>query len=142
MKKIIAIALFLFLTSFGFTYAQSKLQNPLKVDSIEAVILLVVDIMVYVGVSFAILAMIFVGFKFVTAQGKPDEITKAKEWFMWIIIGLAVLISAKVIVEIVKNTLVNSGVVNEGFLNGSDMRSAPIRKGDNIDASYSSGIES
>ena len=94
----------------------AKLQNPLKVNSIEAVILLAVDIMIYVGVSFAILALIFVGFKFVMAQGKPEEINKAKEWFLWIIIGLAVLISAKVIVEIVQNTLVKSGVVNQGFL--------------------------
>lgn len=94
----------------------AKLQNPLKVNSIEAVILLAVDIMIYVGVSFAILALIFVGLKFVMAQGKPEEINKAKAWFLWIIIGLAVLISAKVIVEIVQNTLVKSGVVNQGFL--------------------------
>lgn len=90
-----------------------KLQNPLKVTSIKEVIFLAVNIMVYIGVSFAILAIIFVGFKFVMAQGKPEEISKAKEWFLYIIIGLAILISAKVIVEIIQNTLVKSGVVNE-----------------------------
>lgn len=92
-----------------------KLENPLRVDSIEAVIFLAVDIMIYVGVAFAILAIIFVGFKFVMAQGNSDKLTEAKQWFLYIIIGLAVLISAKVIVEIVENTLIESGVVNEDF---------------------------
>ena len=92
-----------------------KLQNPLKVDSIKAVILLAVDIMIYVGIAFAILAIIFVGFKFVMAQGNPDKISEAKEWFLYIIIGLAVLISARVIVDIVQNTLTKSGVVNENL---------------------------
>lgn len=94
----------------------TKLQNPLRVDSISEVIILAVDIMIYVGVSFAILAIIFVGFKFIMAQGNSEKLKDAKMWFMWIIIGLAILISSKVIVEIVKNTLVKSGVVNQGFL--------------------------
>ena len=95
------------------TSLSSKLQNPLKVDSIEEVILLAVNIAIYIGVAFAILAIIFVGFKFVAAQGKPEEISKAREWFLWIVIGLAVLISARVIVEIIKNTLIQAEVVDE-----------------------------
>lgn len=91
-----------------------KLQNPLKVNSIEAVILLAVDIAIYIGTAFAILAIIFVGFKFVMAQGNADKITEAKSWFFYIIIGLAILISSKVIVVIVENTLIKSGVVKEG----------------------------
>ncbi len=143
MKKIITILILLSLIfSFNTSYAQEvggpskptseiggpskpivpakkptqnyqRLENPIKVDSIEAVILLAVDIAIYIGVAFAILAIIFVGFKFVYARGKPEEISKAREWLMWIIIGLAVLISARVMVEIVKNTLIESGVVNE-----------------------------
>lgn len=93
----------------------SKLQNPLNVDSIEALLLLIVDIAIYIGTAFAILAIIFVGFKFVMAQGKPEKISEAKMWFFYIIIGLAVLISSKVIVEIVKNTLVESGVVERNI---------------------------
>lgn len=137
MKKLILIALLISATvSFNYAFAADdstgrsgpddstngttqssqpaqKLQNPLKVNSIGAVIILAVDIMIYVGISFAILAIIFVGFKFVMAQGNPTEISKAKEWFLYIIIGLAVLISSRVIVEIVQNTLLKSGVVKE-----------------------------
>lgn len=95
----------------------TKLQNPLKVDSIEGVILLAANIAIYIGVALAILVIIFIGFRYVLAQGKPEEIKKVHAWFMWTIIGLAVLISAGVIVEIVKTTLIDSGVVKkEAFL--------------------------
>lgn len=90
-----------------------KLQNPLKVGSIQGVIYLAVDLAIYIGTAFAILALIFVGFKFVEARGNDVKLKAAKQWFFYVIIGFAILISAKVIVEIVKNTLVQSGVVNE-----------------------------
>lgn len=91
----------------------TKLENPLKVESIRDVIFLVVDLAIWLGTAFAILAIIFVGFKFIYAQGKPEEIKEAKMWFMYIIIGLAILISAKTITVIIQNTLVDSGVVNK-----------------------------
>ncbi len=100
-------------TTPGNTNSIAKLQNPLNAKSVKDVILLAVDIMVWLGVCFAILAIIWVGFKFVMAQGDPKAISEAKSWFFYIIIGLAILISAKVIVEIVQNTLTKAGVVNE-----------------------------
>ncbi len=95
-----------------------KLQNPLRVDSIEEVIYLGIDILIYIGVAFAVFAIIFTGFKFVWAQGNPKEIDEAKKRFAYIIIGLAVLISSRIIVQIVRNTLEKAGVVKENtFIN-------------------------
>lgn len=94
-----------------------KISNPLHADSIQEIILLAVDIAIYVGTAFAILAIIFVGFQFVAAQGNEEKLKDAKKWFFYIIIGFAILISAKVIVEIVKTTLIQSGVVNESVWN-------------------------
>lgn len=93
------------------------IQNPLRVDSIEEVILLVVDLAIYVGVAFAVLVLIFIGFKFVLAQGNPDKLKEAKMWFLWTVVGLAILISSKVIVEIVKNTLIEAGVTKQEYFN-------------------------
>jgi hypothetical protein len=90
-----------------------KLGNPLKVNSVQDVIFLAVDIAIYVGTAIAILSIIFVGFKFVEARGNEKKIIDAKQWFLYVIIGFAILISSKVIVEIVKNTLIKSGVVNQ-----------------------------
>ncbi len=95
-----------------------KLQNPLKVNSIEEVIYLGIDILINVGVVFAMFAIIFTGFKFVWAQGNSKEIEEAKKRFYYILIGLAVLISSKVIVQIVRTTLEQAGVVKENtFIN-------------------------
>jgi len=90
-----------------------RLTNPLKAGSVEEVIYLAVDLAVYFGVILAMLAIVFIGFKFVLAQGKPEEIKEAKMWFFYVIIGLAILISSKVIVEIIQNTFIQSGVVNK-----------------------------
>lgn len=144
MKKIILIILLTILITPSFSYAAepvggtgtpppvggtgnppkattdnktfAKLQNPLNADSIEDVVFLSVDIAMYLGMAFAILSIIFVGFKFVAAQGNEDKLKEAKSWLLWIVIGLAVLISARVIVDIVRNTLVDSGVVQKNFL--------------------------
>jgi hypothetical protein len=97
----------------GSSQTITALQNPLKANSIREVIFLAVDIAIYIGTIFAVLAIIFVGFKFVAAQGNETKLKDAKTWFMWIIIGLAILISSKVMVEIVKTTLINSGVVDK-----------------------------
>lgn len=94
-----------------------KLQNPLRANSVSEVIFLAVDLAVYIGVAFATLAIIFVGFKFVMAQGDPKAISEAKSWFFGIIVGLAILISAKVTVEIIKNTFINAGVVDKNAFN-------------------------
>ena len=95
----------------------TKLTNPLNVDSVQDVIFLAVNIAMYVGVAFAILALIYVGFLFIMAQGNEDKLKEAKMWFMYIIVGLAILISSKVIVEIVKNTLSDAGVVDSSVFN-------------------------
>lgn len=99
-------------TPSAYGNTSTKLENPLKAESIRDVIFLIVDLAIWLGTAFAILAIIFVGFKFIYAQGKPEEIKEAKMWFMYIIIGLAILISSKVIVVIIQNTLTDTGVVN------------------------------
>lgn len=91
----------------------ATLKNPIRVDSIQDAIFLTVDIAIYIGIIFATLAIIYVGFKFIMAQGKPEEISDLKSWFLYIIIGLAILLSSKIIVEIIKNTLVDAGVTKE-----------------------------
>ena len=93
------------------------LQNPLNAKSVEEVILLAVDLAIYIGTAFAVLVLIFIGFKFVLAQGNPEKLKEARRWFLWVIVGLAILISSKVMVEIVKNTLIKAGVTKPEFFN-------------------------
>ena len=93
-----------------------KLENPIKAKNLKDLLLSLVDFAIFIGSIVAVFTFIWVGFKLVMAQGNPGEIDKAKEWFTAAIIGTAILISSKVIVEVVRNTLASSGLVNEELL--------------------------
>ena len=92
------------------------LKNPLKANSITELLFSVVDIAIAIGIIVAVLMFIWIGFKFVMAQGNEKALSEAKTWFIYAVIGTAVLISAKLIVSVVQNTLTSAGVVNENLL--------------------------
>ncbi len=92
------------------------LSNPLKANSVTELLFSVVDMAMFIGMIVAVLMFIWIGFKFVMAQGNDKALSEAKSWFLYAVIGTAVLISAKLIVSVVQNTLTSSGLVNESLL--------------------------
>ena len=97
----------------------NTLCNPLKVGSVRDLLYLVVFIATDIGVIIAVLAIIWVGFKFIKAQGNPEELKEARKSFYAVVIGIAILIGASAIVNIVSNTLTSAGVVQPGVLGGN-----------------------
>ncbi len=96
----------------------TTLGNPLKnINSVPELLYKVVDLLIFIGVIIAVFMFIFVGFKFVWAQGNETELSEAKKWFMYVVIGTAILISAKVIVKVIQETLTSAGVVDERIWN-------------------------
>lgn len=91
------------------------LSNPLKANNVEQALYLAVDIAIFLGTILAVLMFIWVGFKFVMAQGNDTKLSEAKKWFMYVAIGTAVLISSKVIVDTIKTTAIETGLVNESL---------------------------
>lgn len=91
------------------------LKNPLKSQywSIEGVLFGIVDLAIFIGTIVAVLMFIYIGFQFVMAKGNETKLKDAKQWFLYAVIGTAILISSKVIVSVVQNTLISAGVVNE-----------------------------
>ena len=90
-----------------------KLESPLKAKNLKELLFSLVDLAISLGSIIAIFMFIWIGFKFVLARGNSSELSSAREWFLYAVIGTAILISSKVIVEVVKNTLIASGVANE-----------------------------
>jgi hypothetical protein len=86
------------------------LSNPLKVDSISGLVQNFVEIFSYVVIIIAVLLLVWVGLQFILARGDASKMKELKEWLFWIVIGVAVVIGARVIVEVVINTLASSGV--------------------------------
>jgi prepilin signal peptidase PulO-like enzyme (type II secretory pathway) len=95
------------------------LKNPLKVDSIGGLVQNFVEIFSYIVILFAVLALVYVGLKFILARGNVDEMKKLKDWLLWIVVGVAVVIGARVIVQVVISTLSASGTIDQGVINST-----------------------
>jgi len=76
----------------------------------EDVIAAVLDVVVQIGVIVVVLAIIYAGFLFVTAQGSDDKIEKAKRTFFWVVIGAIVVLGANALSDVIKNTAGEIGV--------------------------------
>jgi hypothetical protein len=97
------------------------LRNPLKVKSIGGLVLSFLEIISYILILFGVLMIIFVGFKYIlyASQGNQSELTKLHGQLLWTIVGIAIVIGAGVIVQIVVNTLSNTGVIAPEVIRGA-----------------------
>lgn len=99
------------------------LQNPLssKIDSVGGLVKSFIEIFSYVAILFAVLVLVYIGFSYIlaSAKGNAAEIEKLHTWLWWTIVGVAVVISARVIVEIVINTLNATGTISPGVFNST-----------------------
>ena len=95
------------------------LQNPLnqaKYGTVGGLIEGFVEILSYIAVLFAVIVIIYIGFRFVLAQGNKDTMNELKDWLLWTVIGVAIVIGARVIIDVVINTLSATGVVNQTII--------------------------
>jgi len=96
-----------------------KLDNPIAAKNISELLLSLVSLAISLGSIVAVLMFIYIGFKFIMAQGSDSELKEAKQWFLYAVIGTALLVGSKVVVEVVKNTVLSTGLVNTELLNGN-----------------------
>ncbi len=97
-----------------------QLSNPIAVNSVGELVNKFADIFSYVVILFAVLAIVYVGFRFVIAQGKPDELNTLKTWLGWIVVGVAIVIGARMIIRIVINTLSATKTVDQGVIDSAN----------------------
>ncbi len=100
----------LFVNAGGDTVSSSikiGITNPLKaeIDTIPKFIVAIIEIVLIIAVPIIVLAVIYVGFLFVKAQGKPEEITKAKKALLYTLIGAALVLGAFVIANAIGKTV-------------------------------------
>lgn len=95
-------------TTTTTVYEGASLQNPLAggdINDIPTLVEKLLGIVLVVGVPLIALAIIYAGFKFVTAQGNSTKLEEAKKTFVWIIVGAAILLSAYAIAQGIKATI-------------------------------------
>ena len=85
--------------------AKYGLDNPLNVGSLDAFLLAIVDGVVQVGFYLVVIFIVFSGFLFVKARGNPQELEKAKQAFLYTVIGAAILLGASLLANVIDGTI-------------------------------------
>lgn len=86
------------------------LDNPLKANSLDSLFKAIMDAIFIIAMPVAVLAMAFVGFKFVAARGNPEKLAKARQAFLYTVVGVGVFFGAWVLVTILASLMRNLGV--------------------------------
>ncbi|GEM_PF-1256754 len=73
------------------------LYNPLKVNSIQELLILLLSFIVKIGSVIVVLMVIIVGFRFVFARGNPSELEKARSMLLWTLVGALIILGAQAI---------------------------------------------
>ena len=89
-------------------------------NSVGALLNTGIMIFTYLVVLGAVIAFIIVGLKYIMARGNSAKITEATTWLRNIIIGVAIVIGARVIIQIVINTLKATGTVNTEVIQSAE----------------------
>ena len=91
----------------GTTQALSfNVPNPLGTTSdLNTILGKVLDAIVLLLTPVITIMLLYSGFLFVTAQGQPEELSKAKTTLMYTLIGAAIVLGAKGLELVIQNTV-------------------------------------
>jgi|GEM_PF-1392506 len=88
-----------------------RIENPLRgIDSVSQFIEKILKAVVLIGVPIAVLFLVLAGFRFITAQGAPEELKKARANFVHVVIGIAIFIGAWELANLILYTLRSIGI--------------------------------
>lgn len=82
-----------------------KLNNPLKVDTIQDAVKLFVNGVVRLAIPVLVLFYIWAGISFIFARGNPEKIKRAKDMFFYTIIGTLLILGAWAITNAIIGTI-------------------------------------
>jgi len=106
IKKISLTSLFF----LPLLISAENIKNPLgSTNSLFGFLDKIIDALLQLGAVVAAVAVIYAGFMFVTAQGDEGKIKTAKATLLYTVIGLAILLGARVIASVIENTIRSVG---------------------------------
>lgn len=89
-----------------FQVSPIVIPNPLGPGAtFETLLNKIIDFLFWVGMAVAPVMFIVAGFLYVTSAGSPQKVESAKKMMIYAVIGLAVLLLAKGLVEVLKSVI-------------------------------------
>ncbi|TSC61096.1 MAG: hypothetical protein G01um101448_873 [Parcubacteria group bacterium Gr01-1014_48] len=87
-------------------HAQPKLGPPLRgVTSISGFVSWLIGILVTILWPAVVVFWLFVGFKFVAAQGNSEKLTEARSALLWALVGTAIVAGAQTLKIVIEGTI-------------------------------------
>ncbi len=91
--------------NIGGSAPSQTLQNPITPTTIGGLLDTILGVVVQLTIPVAVILIIYSGFLFLVAQGKPTEISKASKTLMWTVVGTVVILGASYIATIIQSTI-------------------------------------
>ncbi|MFH1766520.1 MAG: pilin [Patescibacteria group bacterium] len=91
-------------------HAQVALTNPLGETDVRVIIGRIIKGALGVSGTLAFLMIIYGGFLWMTAMGKPEQVDKGKKVLTWTILGLVLVAAAYVLTTAVFNALLTGSI--------------------------------
>lgn len=92
------------LTAFAGPFNTLNNPTPKGGATFQDFIYLLIQIAQLVGIPILVLCLIYAGYLMVTAGGNEEQISKSKLWFIWTVVGAAIILGAKVLADLIKGT--------------------------------------
>ncbi len=91
-------------TGSGFAL-NVKINNPLKVDTIQGAIKLFMDAVLRIAIPFIVIFFVWSGLSFILARGNPTKLVTARKMFWYTIIGTLLILGAWTITNAIIGTV-------------------------------------
>ena len=104
MFRKVFINILIFLPSLSLAVAEIYSPVTAEVNGIAELLQIIINGVTYIAVPIIVLAFIYSGFLFVSAQGDANKLSEAKKAFLWTVIGAAIILGANVILDVVTTT--------------------------------------
>jgi hypothetical protein len=82
-----------------------KLNNPLKVDTVQDAVKVFMDAVIKIAIPFIVVFFIWSGLQFILAQGNPKKLETAKHMFWYTVIGTLLILGAWAITDAIVGTV-------------------------------------
>lgn len=83
--------------------SQGNTDNP--VAGKNGLIVKVTDFLAVIAGIAAVIVLIIAGFKYVTAEGDPKEVSSAKNTIIYALVGIVVIVAARALIEFVVSSI-------------------------------------
>ena len=99
----------LYAETIGTEAPGGRIVDPLgeRYKSIPALIQTILEGVLKIGIPIVALAVVYCGFLFVFARGKPEELKKAKDALLWTLVGAAILLGSWAIAKMISATVLS-----------------------------------